>query len=344
MLHKRLAEPWPRWAALAIAMVVAIPSGWIASHHGTPFVTDLDQVWFAARALLGGEDPYAVIGPGRAFDYQWSFYYPLPAAVLLLPFAPFPVAVARVALVVLTGGGLAYLIARWRPTLLLPVFLSRAYFLNVWYAQWSVAMACAMLVPALGWLLPAKPTIGLASVAGYRRWQDIKTASIAALIPVAISFLFMPDWPLRWLAALQGGDHLQPYVMLPGGFLLLLAGFRYRRWEARLLLALAIVPQTMTVIGALPLLLIPRRWWSAMLLAALTFLPGLLAARAPFNATIADALKRNDFATVTDTVGLITLCTVYLPALVMVLWPRRHPMTDGTNTRPPDPPPPLATA
>ena len=55
----------------------------------------MDQIWFAARALFAGQDPYVVIGPGRVFSFPWPFYYPLTAAVLGLPLALLPLTLAR---------------------------------------------------------------------------------------------------------------------------------------------------------------------------------------------------------------------------------------------------------
>ena len=50
---------------------------------------DFAQVRYAARAVLAGVDPYTVIGPGRPFAWDWPLYYPLPAALVALPLAPF---------------------------------------------------------------------------------------------------------------------------------------------------------------------------------------------------------------------------------------------------------------
>src|SRR5688500_13768330 len=77
-----------RNAAIAVAIIVAIAAGVIAASAGRPDLRpDVDQLWFAARAVLGGRNPYELIGPGLEFDYQWKLYYPLPAALLLTPLA-----------------------------------------------------------------------------------------------------------------------------------------------------------------------------------------------------------------------------------------------------------------
>ena len=49
--------------------------------------TDFSNVWFAAKALLEGRNPYPLIGPGRELDMQYPLIYPAPSFVLVLPFA-----------------------------------------------------------------------------------------------------------------------------------------------------------------------------------------------------------------------------------------------------------------
>ena len=51
------------------------------------FHTDFGMLWFGARALFHGLDPYPLIGPGREFSYTWPLIYPLPAVVSVMPLA-----------------------------------------------------------------------------------------------------------------------------------------------------------------------------------------------------------------------------------------------------------------
>ena len=55
-----------------------------------------------------------------------------------------------------------------------------------------------------------------------------------------------------------------------GGPLILLALLRWRRPEARLLVALGCIPHTTMLYEALPLFLVARRWQEGVLLAALS--------------------------------------------------------------------------
>ncbi|HET9799734.1 MAG TPA: hypothetical protein VFP90_17175, partial [Gemmatimonadaceae bacterium] len=67
--------------------LVALVLGLLAGHlaltmaRNVDVPRDIEQFWFAARTLLHGGEPYAAIGPGRAFQYPWPLVYPLPASV-----------------------------------------------------------------------------------------------------------------------------------------------------------------------------------------------------------------------------------------------------------------------
>jgi hypothetical protein len=73
-----------------------------------PTPRDFEQVWFAARSLLGGAYPCSQIGPGMAFDWPFPLVYPLPAAVIALPLAPFPAHTATVIFSAITGVAFAW--------------------------------------------------------------------------------------------------------------------------------------------------------------------------------------------------------------------------------------------
>jgi hypothetical protein len=92
-------------ASVVVAVLAALAAGIIASSVDRPDLRpDVDQLWFAARALLDGRNPYDLIGPGREFDYHWQLYYPLPAVLLLTPLAPFPLVVSRISVAALGAG------------------------------------------------------------------------------------------------------------------------------------------------------------------------------------------------------------------------------------------------
>lgn len=308
-----------RNGALAAALIVG-GLGWLmtvaVAWHDPSVVTDIDQVWFAARALLEGRDPYALIGPGQEFEWPWQFYYPLPAAVMFTPLAPLPVAAARLFMSAASAGLLAYFLAR-HDVRWLVVFLSRAYLLNMWYSQWGMLLTCALFVPVLGAFFPAKPQTGVAMAAGFRDWRSLRIAALAALVPTLIAFALQPGWVASWMATLPSGTHLRPVVSFPGGFILLLAVLRWRRWEGRLLTVLAILPQTVTVAGAAALLLTAKSFRALLVYAMLTYLPYFVVNFVPW---IRDqVLAAGVFVSATTAVGVTTLVGAYVPALWNVL-------------------------
>jgi hypothetical protein len=109
-------------------------------------------------------------------------------------------------------------------------------------------------MPACGFLLACKPTIGAALWAAY----PSRAAALGSVVFLAVSLMLLPSWPLEWFATLGEVPHVAPPVSYLGGPLLLLALLRWRRPEARLLAALACVPQTLMFYETLPLFLIVR--------------------------------------------------------------------------------------
>jgi len=280
---------------------------WLAYSVPPASTSDFELVWVGARALLSGADPYAVV-PTTGTHYP--LYYPLTAIVVGLPFAGLPFPWARVAWAALSGAAFAW--AAFRYGRGLPPALLSANFVNaVIQGQWSPLLVAAAVLPALSWVLVAKPSIGAAVFAAF----PSRRSMIGGFALVAISLVLLPTWPVRWAESVRASVHVSP-IRNPGGIILLFALIRWRRPEARLLAALACVPQIIGLYDTLPLFLIPRTRWQGYALAGLSYvaafgqaaivpyLPGmtlkaLFAARWPF----------------------IFVC-LYLPALVMVLLPR----------------------
>jgi hypothetical protein len=99
--------------------------------------------------------------------------------------------------------------------------------------------------------------------------------------------------------------------MRPGGFLLPLALLRWRRPEARLLLALACVPQTPTLNETVPLFLVVQTLPEGLTLMWLTIAAAHLVA-AIYQGT-------SDYQGWMTGAGVWALWLVYLPCLAMVL-------------------------
>ena len=150
--------------------------------HNPNVAADLDQIIAAARALLAGQDPYQAVGPGRAFEWRWPLYYPLPAVLLTTPLAAFSFPVARVLFTGIGATIFGYAITRngnyWR----LPFCLSAAFLMCIWRTQWSLYLTAAFFVPLAAVFLVAKPNIAVAFLAGIRNRQQLIIIAVAGLI------------------------------------------------------------------------------------------------------------------------------------------------------------------
>jgi hypothetical protein len=274
--------------------------------------SDFGQIWYASRAALAGHNPYALVGPGLAFDWPAPLVYPLTAAVAAAPLAALPQNLANVVFCGVAAGLLAWALCRtsYWPLLGLCSYSAVTAFRSV---QWAPIFAAAVVLPPLSFLLVAKPTIGAAIfVARPSRWAVI---GAAVLGPAA--FLLQPDWMQEWVAAVQRDAALwspaDPYrlpLLLPGGFLVVLCLARWRRTEARLVLALACVPQSLWPYDMLPLYLVPR---TAVESVVLVVLGGVVALLTP---SLAQTLAP---AATLDGVGGMTILLLYLPVTIMVL-------------------------
>ncbi|MEO7474003.1 MAG: hypothetical protein ABIY46_01595 [Gemmatimonadales bacterium] len=258
----------------------------------------------AARALLAHGDPYLVAGRPR---FVFPLYYPLPTLLLLAPLAPLSLAIARVAFAAISGGLFALAALRYGRGL--PAALLSACFLNaIILGQWSPLLVVAVVVPGMGFLLSAKPSIGTALLSGFPRWS----AAIGGAILLGLSFVLLPSWLESWLHNLGSNVHRAP-VMLPGGWILLLGLVRWRSPEGRLLAALACVPQITGLYDALPLFLIPRNKWQGYVLAMLSYV-------AAFGQEWLFPMHRDMTfeAAITARWPLLLGC-LYAPALILVL-------------------------
>jgi hypothetical protein len=301
------------WRRIGLAAAVALPAAaWSYASHVSPTArpSDLAQVYVAARGWLSGADPYSLIGAGRTYDAGFPLIYPLTAVAAAAPFALAPsawpdalfVACSVVLFIWAVTGDVRYRLA-W-----VAVF-SIAFVTAVQMSQWSVLMTGAALLPTWGFLLACKPTIGAALWIAY----PSRRAFIGAVIFVLLTLVIHPVWPAEWLAALPAATHMRPPVMYWGGPLLLLAWVKWRRPEARLLGALALVPQTLVAYEAVPLFLVPRTPVSAGLLCVLTWVAFFQSWGS------GPPLEKAAYETWMASAGQWMVGLVYLPCLVMVL-------------------------
>lgn len=294
--------------AVAFALVALIYAGARALHEPA-WPTDFDQLWFAARALLAGADPYTVVGPGRRFEWLWPLYYPLPAVILSIPFAWMPVVAARVAFSTVSGVVLGLSMGQ-RAAFLWPLGLSASYLIALSRTQWSVLLLASAWVPALAFVAMAKPNVGLASLVPHLRRRAVVVAAASGAAILLLSFAARPDWFASWRAAVADSPHVAAPVTHPFGFLLALALLRWRRTDARVLLAMAVVPHTPSIYDLLPLFLACRSLRESLGLALLT--------HAAFWVNVITGTGMT-FEAYAEDLGRIILLVVYFPVLVAVL-------------------------
>jgi hypothetical protein len=156
----------------------------------------------------------------------------------------------------------------------MPVLLSQAFINAAMAAQWSPLMTAALCIPTFAFAWVFKPQIGLALLLANwkRQWWFVAGTVAAALL--AVSLVMDPGWIPRWVTATRQtiGNTQVAAVQAFGGPLLLLALLKWRRWDARLLLMLSLVPQTPVLYTVLPLGLLARSRAQALLFCLATYL------------------------------------------------------------------------
>lgn len=201
-------------------------------------VTDYDGIWIAGRALLSGAEPYDAVAAAALKGPQgYHLYYPLTAVVAMLPLTLVSLNAARAIFTGASAGLLCY--GLWRrgwwalPALLTPTYLHAYY-----NSQWTPLLTSAALLPAVGAVLAAKPTTGLA-IAAMRptRWM-----AAGGAVLLLLSFALRPDWLGDWVATVQSARQYSIPVLRPWGWVLLVAGLAWRTPEGRFLLGLSLVP------------------------------------------------------------------------------------------------------
>jgi hypothetical protein len=272
--------------------------------------------WRAARALLLGHDPYQVVAGTGAYPFNVDLFYPLPAAVLSLPVATLPPAVAGAIFVAVSATLLGWAVSA-DGVKRLGIFISAPFCMAALLGQWSIVLTAAAMIPALQFLCVAKPNIGFAAWLYRPSWRGI----IGGIALCAFSLIFMPDWPLRWLESIRGTvSYRAPALSLAGCFTLL-ALFRWRRREGRVFLGMAFVPQLPVFYDQLPLWLVPTTMWRTLLLSATSWVAWFM--------WFPSRALMTQFAVARP----LVLLFIYVPALVMLLTlPQREEPEPATRS------------
>ena len=256
------------------------------------FATDFHYYWYASQAWMRGVDPYS-IRPRAAWRPIWPLwdrlFYPLPALLVASPFTQMSLRAGHLAFVAASTVALAWQLSK-KATWPLLIFATPSFAMAARLGQWSPLLTLAALVPSVGFLLTCKPTLGLACFCYRPTWRAIVSACAVLILSIAV----MPSWPLEWLANLgEVRAHPAPIATAMGP-LLALAVLRWRQREARLLLAMACVPQLLMFADQLPLFLVARTsregWFYTLagLIVAVIWVPrhylqpGIVAMTAPY--------------------------------------------------------------
>jgi hypothetical protein len=225
---------------VGLPIAVSIGVGLIAAllRWTPPRMVDGDFVLRAVEPLRGflqGVDPYA-----QVFS-TYTVPYPFPAMCLGWPFINLDSELSGAVFVGLTSALLAYALMRdgayWRGLL----FLSYPFIESVKFAQFSMLLSLAIVLPArCAWpLCLVKPQ---AALAGMVMDKPTKRSFLIAALALLASLIVFPRWPIEWLNSVGSYKVILP-VLMPFGCLLVLALVHWRDRHYRALLALAVLPK-----------------------------------------------------------------------------------------------------
>jgi len=296
----------PLYRRVLIAVIIGLCAAYLAwPGVGVVGASDFNQLWYAARALVTGGSPYAAVGPGRTFDWPFPLFYPLPAVLVAVPFTVLTPAGASMLFSGIAAALFVWVLTRGAPYRL-AALLSFSFYYAAAISQWSPLLIASVLIPSLGFLLVVKPTIGLALWLYKPNWHAV----VGGVLLVAISILVRPEWPMEWIQTFGAGTHIRGPITTLGGPLVLLALLRWRRPEARLLVALACVPHTTLLYEVLPLFLVPASWAQSLLLVALNWIAQVVLITLQPYSSLADRARVS---------ATVSVALVYLPCVIMIL-------------------------
>lgn len=256
----------------------------------------------AAHALLLGQNPYANTPPG-------TVPYPLPAALVALPFVPFPPELAAALFFGFSSGLLAFGLIRHSPERLL-IFLAYPYWAALLEAQWTPLLMCTAFFPLAYAFCLAKPQIG----APLAFTHVFRSGLLAAATVLLASLAWQPSWPLEWMQQLHSYHYFVPLLILPGT-MLALALWRWRDRDAWLLFLCSVVPQRWFY-DAFVLWLIPKKRRHILATVVCSWVVGVW--------------RDYHMPTSFRQVGLWCVVGFFLPMLVVVLL--RTPRADADST------------
>jgi hypothetical protein len=276
-------KPAPgRRAAVATTIAVLASIGFVVIHFPhlrvpDPTVrmhSDFSPIWYGAKLLAEGRNPYALIGPDMEIQSRWPALYPATAYVLALPLTLLREEVASVVFVFVSSFLLVFGATRhsWH---LLPIFASVPFLNATILGQWSMLMTAVVFLPWLAFIACAKPQAGLPAVISSPRRTAIAVGG--GILVLAVSLVILPSWPVEWLRLVShSGQFRAPVMNLRGfGFVILLVLFRWRRPESWMVATMAVLPQAWFPYNWLLLLTLADTYREALVLTILMSVGGL---------------------------------------------------------------------
>ncbi len=299
-------------AAILTAIVVAAFAAGIAwmsmSTSGT--AKDFTLSWTAAKHLLAGRSPYAAMIPTGVYPFNVPFYYPLPAAVLAIPFVPLRLESAGIAFVAVSFGLAAVALVRDNPLRVAALFSFPAI-MAATLGQWSPLLLAATVAPVAQLVLPVKPTLGAAAFVN----RPSRLGVILAAAVLVVCFVILPGWLAEWRSTVGTAFANYTSPVRWGhwtGLVMLAALIWWRDGDARLLSVMALVPQLPLFYDQLLVQGVARTRNELLVMVGASWVGGLTwAVQGSPNA-----------GSQHEATGLILL-TIYLPALCVVIWRNR---------------------
>jgi hypothetical protein len=273
--------------------------------------SDFSVLWTAMKLVEVGENPYAMIGPGMGYDFE--FHHPLTSAIAIAPFTLLPEKLADVLFVF----GASFLLALgalkddWNRVW---IFLSAAFVDNAKAAQLAPLIASVYYLPTAGFLLPVKPSIGASMLFSRKR---AGYAILSGLFLLIISVLVFPGWVSEWARTTAHSWEYTSPIRRTGGFLLLLSLLRWRSKEGKFLFLLSVVPQVSGWYEALLPMLVGRTKRELQVLSMTSSIGYCL--------VLLIALTTPAHQVPNLQIGRLMIAYCYLPALIVILRRRNEP-------------------
>ena len=267
--------PTPRLSwRVAVALLFALAAGaicWRAQYVAHALGGDYLMIWRATHIALDGGDPYRLMWWMELPALHTPFNYPLPAVGMGLPFVWLRQQNAAIAFVACSAGLLGFAITR-RNLDRIGILLSVPFIFAAQLSQTSFLILALALFPAAAGLTGMKPNIGLALFAWRPRWWTVFSGGLLLFGTIVIS----PEWPAEWLALVRSSPTHSAPIATGVGALALLAVLRWRRPEARLLIAMTLIPHGLYFYDELPLWLIASSRRDALLLTGASWIGWVL--------------------------------------------------------------------